>query len=209
MNRVLVLAAALVGLVFAAPARAAVILSFDPASSIVDVGDVVDVDVVVSGLSSLEEILSAFDLDVTYNNAIVDATGVTFGPHLGDESQSEVINNVIDSPGRIDFAATSLLSDGDLYLMQPDPMVIATLSFVALAPGTTPLIFDPTTPPGILLVGFMATPIDLDLITALPGEITVRERVPTPEPSTLLLGLVGLLAAGRLRAQRPGRISLK
>jgi hypothetical protein len=175
----------------------------------VDIGDVVNVEVVVSGLSSLEEILSAFDLDVTYNNAIVDATGVTFGPHLGDEALLEVMNSSVLSAGRIDFAALSLLLDGDLYLMQPDPIVIATLSFVAVAPGTTPLLFDPTTPPGILLVSWNAMPLDLDLITALPGEITVRERVPTPEPSTLLLGLVGLLAVRRLRAQRPGRISLK
>jgi len=199
MKRIFVLVAAIAAIVTAAPARA-VTISFDPSSSIVDVGDLVDVDVVISGLDAFEEIVSAYDLDVTYNSSIVNATGVTFGPFLGDETLGEVFNISVLGPGRIDFAALSFLTDQELSALQPDSFVLATLSFVALTPGTTPLIFDPDTIPGILIVSFGALPIDP--VTALPGEITVRGPIQTPEPSTLWLGLAGLLAVRKLRRRR-------
>jgi hypothetical protein len=121
---------------------------------------------------------------------------------LGDESLFEVFNDFILSPERIDFAADSLLSDEELSALQPDSIVLATLSFTALAPGVSPLDFDPSNPPGILIVSHLAEAIDPSLITVLPGEIVVLERVQTPEPSTLWLGLAGLLAVRKLRRRR-------
>ncbi len=200
MKRLFVLVIVLAALVTAAPARA-ITIGFSPSSQTVDVGDLVFVDVVVSGLDAFEEIVAAYDLDVTYNPAIVSATGVVFGNALGDEALFEVFNDFdILTPGRIDFAAVSLLDDQDVNALQGDSVVLATLSFIALNPGTTPLIFDPVTTPSILIVSFGAIPPDP--VDALSGEIIVRGPVQTPEPSTLWLGLVGLLAARKLRRRR-------
>lgn len=190
--------AVLAAIVTAAPARA-VTISFDPSSQIVDVGDLVEVDVVISDLETFEEIASAYDLDVTYDPAIVTATGVAFGPFLGPPGL--VLEDFVLSSGRIDFAAESLLDDQDLEDLQPDSFVLATLSFIALTPGTTDLVFDPVEPPGIFIISRGGIPIDPSTITALPGEIIVRGPVQTPEPSTLWLGL-GLLAARELRRRR-------
>jgi hypothetical protein len=199
MKRIFVLGiAAFAALVIAAPARA-VTISFVPTSTTVDVGDSVDIDVVISGLALDEEIVSAFDLDVDYDLSIVNATGVTFGPYLG-LPPDEVFQDFFLSPGFIDFFAVSSLKDNELAILQPDDsFVLATLSFDALAPGTTALIFDPVKFPGVLVVGRADTPLD---VTALPGEIIVRGPISTPEPSTLWLGLVGLFAARELRRRR-------
>jgi hypothetical protein len=199
MKRLIVLVAVLAALVTAAPAHA-VTISFDPSSTIVDVGDLVNIDVVISGLDASEDIVSAYDLDVTYNSSIVNATGVDFGPFLG--GPGFVLEDFILSSGRIDFAAESLLTDQQLAALQPDSFVLATLSFIALTPGTTALNFDPVAPPGILIVSFGGFPIDPATIIAGTGEIVVRGPVQTPEPSTLWLGLVGLLAARELRRRR-------
>ncbi len=101
------------------------------------------VDVVVSGLSSANEIVAAFDLDVTYDPSILTATGVTFGTLLGDPALFEADNGVVLTSGRIDFWALSLLSDADLVLLQPDSFSLATFSFQTLGAGTTDLLFDP------------------------------------------------------------------
>lgn len=201
MKRTFVLVAVLAALVTAAPARA-VTISFNPSSTTVDVGDLVNIDVVISGLDGSEDIASAYDLDVTYDSSIVNATDVAFGPFLGDEGNFEVLNDFDLTPGRIDFAAESMLTDQQLAALQPDSFLLATLSFIALTPGTTALNFDPDEPPGILIVSFGGFPIDPDTIIAGTGEITVRGPVQTPEPSTLWLGLVGLLAARELRRRR-------
>ena len=68
----LVAAALLVAALAAAPGQA-IQLSFEPSAQTRDIGDPVSVDVVVSGLETgaAHEIVSAYDLDVTWNPAIL------------------------------------------------------------------------------------------------------------------------------------------
>ena len=62
-------------------------IGFEPVSQIVPVGESVSVDLVISGLGDYSEpSLGAFDLDITYNTAILDFTGYTLGSYLGDLS---------------------------------------------------------------------------------------------------------------------------
>jgi len=117
---------------------------FQPAAQTINGGDLFAVDVFVSGLSSTNEIVSAFDLDVTYNPSILEGTGVTFNTLLGDTALFEADNGAVLSSGRIDFWALFLPTDAELVaLMQPDSFSLATLSFLALGAGTTNLLFDP------------------------------------------------------------------
>ena len=100
----------------------AITIGFSPASQTVEVGDTVLVDVVISDLAG--EIVSAYDLDVTYDASILSATDVTFGTFLGDEFFFEVFNDFdLSVPGVVDFAQLSLLSDFELAALQPDSFV--------------------------------------------------------------------------------------
>ena len=167
----------------------AINLDFVPANQTVVVGNPVNVDVVISGLNAANEIVSAYDLDVTYDNAVLTATKVSFGFLLGDPSFFEVLESFdISSPGIVDFAALSLLSDADLDALQGDSVTLATLSFDSLSVGTSPLNF--------VLDQFNDVKGKNNEILSLEvgdGNISVA---PIPEPSTILLlgsGLAGLV----------------
>jgi hypothetical protein len=170
------------------PAEAALSIGFQPFAKTINGGDAFSVDVVVSGLSSASEIVSAFDLDVTYDASILSATGVTFNTLLGDPVLFETDNGAVLTSGRIDFWGLSFLSDGDLLLLQPDSFSLATLSFQAIGTGMTALLFDPNTPPGIDVKGLLASRLDLDASTA---SVTVT---PVPTPPAIWLFLSGLVA---------------
>jgi MYXO-CTERM domain-containing protein len=198
MKRTFVLGiTAFVALAVATPARA-VVISFVPSSTTVDIGDFVNIDVQVSELGN--EIVSGYDLDVDFDSSIVTAIGVTFSTFLGGPADAfEEFAN--PSPGVIDFLSVSAITDdNELFALQMGgPVLLATLSFQALAAGTTSLIFDPDDFLGIVITGRDAGALE---VAADTGEIIVREPTQTPEPSTLWLGLVGLLAARELRRRR-------
>lgn len=185
----------------------AVIIGFSPSSSIVNVGDTFNVDVVISDLFASGEIVSAFDLDVTYNAAVLDATGVTFGSYLDDLFFPSLTDSVLTS-GRIDFSELSFLFDVELLAIQPDSFTLATLSFDAIAEGNSLLEFDPDSAPllGALDVkGFF----DLDTFEAEiltfesvgQSNITVQGAT-IPEPGIAILMLTGLLGIGVANRKR-------
>ena len=197
------LLAALLAGTFATPSAHAVAIQLQPVASTALVGDLISIDVFVSGLSSPEpgdEIVSAFDLDVLYDPTILNATSISFGAALGI-ADVDTFTSSIFSTGRIDFANVSLLLNDDLDLLQADSVLLASLTFSAIGIGSSLLAFDAQTSPGIDLVGrdpFARLPIDL-AGTAL---VTVGERpIGVPEPGLLApfaLGLLGLGAARRI-----------
>jgi len=69
---------------------------------------------------------------------VVAATGVNFGAALGVLGLEVLTNFDLATPGLVDFAALSLLSDADLAALQGDAVTLATLQFSALALGTSP-----------------------------------------------------------------------
>jgi hypothetical protein len=179
---------------YQAPA-VAMSIGFQSAAQTIDLGDIFTVDVVVSGLASTNEIASAFDLDVTYDAGIVAATGVTFSTLLGDPALFEADNGSILTSGRIDFWGLSYLSNAELQGRQSDSFSLATLSFQALGAGTTNLLFDPVTPPGIDVVGINGNRLSVDVNAA---SITVAGQPnPVPEPSTIWMCLLGFGALAR------------
>lgn len=117
-------------------------VAIDPPSQTVEVGQPVTVDILVTGLDAtgVQEIVSAFDLDVRYDPAILELSGATFGIGLGNGTSSSLQDSA-STPGVVDLAEVSLLSDAALESMQPGSFRLATLSFNAIKKGTSPLTF--------------------------------------------------------------------
>ncbi len=122
------------------PARATTI-GFAPTSSTHGVGDIFGVDIVVSGLDSASQIVSAFDLTVRFDESLLAATNVTFGPYLGDPDAFEAFSFFSTSMGA-QAMEVSLLPDTDLLSLQLDTIRLFTIQFQALAPGTSFLTFE-------------------------------------------------------------------
>jgi hypothetical protein len=121
----------------------AVSIDFVPSVAAVNAGDVFSVDVVATGLGAAPaDIVSAFDILVSFDPGIVTPTGFSFTNNLGDPALFEADNsatfgsNPFATPGFADLFALSYLFDGDLLTLQsallsyPD-VPLATIDFTA------------------------------------------------------------------------------
>jgi hypothetical protein len=180
----------------------AISIGFQPITQTIATGNSFSVDVVISGLTSASEIVSAFDLDITYDPGILATTGIIFSKLLGDPTMYEADNGSVITAGRIDFWGLSFLSDADLLFVQTDSFSLATLTFQALGVGATDLLFDSLTFPGIDVKGLLANPLALDVST---GNVTVTDpsipSTPVPEPSTVWMCLLGFGVIARRMSQ--------
>ncbi|MCX6632133.1 MAG: cohesin domain-containing protein [Candidatus Solibacter sp.] len=182
-------------------------LQIIPAFSSVGINDTFSVDLVVYGLGNgAPPSVSTFDLTLSFDPAVIHATGADFGLLLGDPAWYEAFTGVVLSPDSINLAEVSLLSPSDLDALQPASFTLATLWFQAVGLGTTPLHFVPGTVPGVSGLdvkdglGVLMSPI-----TSLDGTIEVTGITPVPEPSSLTLALLmGGIVFVRTAARRLG-----
>ncbi|MGH0033648.1 MAG: cohesin domain-containing protein [Myxococcota bacterium] len=159
---------------FVAGAASAITIGFSPDSQTGEVGDPLSFDVVISDLGG--EIVSAYDLDITFDDSIIDVNSVAFSAELGDPGAFEVLYDANLSPGVLDIAGLSLLSDASLAALQNgDSVVLATVDVTAQAEGVTALdfVFDDFND----VKGADADPLDLDID---PGEIRIGDEEPPP-----------------------------
>lgn len=116
-----------------------VAVASNPSVRRVEDGQVATVNIVAIGLEG--ELISAFDLEVHYDPAILELAGVTFGPGLSSGTASSLQDSA-STPGAIDLAEVSLLADAELEAMQQaGHLLLVTLSFTAIRKGTSPLTF--------------------------------------------------------------------
>lgn len=185
-------------LAFATPASA-ILLSFVPENQTRLLGETAIIDVVVSGLtdSDPDEIVSAFDLSLLYDPAIVQVNSVTLSAVSVMGGSSDTDSGVDQSnllPGQLDFYVTSFLTDDDeiaaLQVNQNNPLTLARIVFDTIGLGTSSMSF--FTSPTKVIVGrdYVELPI-----SSQNGSITVMTgQAQVPEPSTFLLALLGVFA---------------
>ncbi len=161
-------------------------VSFDPADSSVAVGDSIEIDV----LANIPEPVVSFGVDLTFDNALLALTNTAFGS---------------------DWTPVPPLSDGvgfgalltPTFPLPPPPggiagtdILLLTLTFQALAPGSSPLLLSAT--PGDLSDGFALATGGFADVNFVPGTVDIVQGgggpVPVPEPATGALMLVGLVA---------------
>lgn len=163
-------------------------IGFDPSSPLaVTDGDNVTVDIVISNLAS--GIVSAYDLDITFDDNFLQASYVSFTNELGSVAGNEAfVDANIISPGVLDVAGLSLLSDAVLATLQGGgPVTLFTMGFNAIGTGDAALGFN------------------FDAFNDVKGAnnevlpLQVQGPVQAPEPATLALLGFGLAGIGFMR----------
>jgi adhesin HecA-like repeat protein len=170
---------------------AAPLLSIEPPSQSVHAGQSFSLDVKITGVTDL----FAFQFALAFTPGVLAATSITEGPFLARGGTTFFI------PGTIDNAGGTIAATGD-SLLGPLAGVtgsgtLATISFQALAGGTSPLTLTQ-----VLLLDSQLGEIPVSLRA---GAVTVQPATGVPEPrATLLLtlSLAGLLGGGWWRRQR-------
>ncbi len=136
MNKLFsVIALAASGLFAQGAAQAAPVLSLVPSAATVAVGSNVTVDLVISGLTSVSEIVSGFDLDVLYDPAVLQGVVLTtdFAPF--GVSPDPILSQILVAPGHIEFTLVSLQDDAALAALQGDSIVLSSITFAGIADG--------------------------------------------------------------------------
>ena len=187
-------AVAIVTLV-ATPASASTI-TFQPQVQSVAAGSAVDVALVISDLvAGAGPSLSTFDLEISFNEAVLSFAGAAFGdPVLGDQLDLAgfgTITSAASVAGVVSLFELSFDLPGDLETLQAGSFVLATLTFNATAAGVSPL--------GITVVALgdaVGDPLAADVVD---GSIEVT-GASVPEPGLLVLllgGLAGVASSAR------------
>lgn len=192
------LAALAIGLASLLPAMPghAITLSILPSQSNVAVNDIVSLDISISGLSAANEIVSGFDINLLYNSAILEAISVTFQANnlLGGLGNT-FFDADFSTPGNLDIFNLSLMEDVDLIALQGgDSLLLATVSWIALADGTTTVAFgaNPDFEHNVVGLGAQTLPVNLANACVNVGNGNgCRNEV--PEPGTLFLLSAALL----------------
>lgn len=186
--RALGAAAIAMGGLAGAPASA-VMLSLSPATQTATVGDTLTVDVLVSGLGAgVAPSLGAFDLDVSFDEALLAFDTAIFGTQL-DVLGLGSLQLTTPGMGTVNLFELSLDTATDLADLQADSFVLASLSFSALAAGTGSF--------GLSILSLADENGDALAADASGARFRVDARNSVPEPGVLgLLGLGGLLLVG-------------
>lgn len=202
-------AAAILGMSGLTSALAAPTLSILPAQQTVAIGDFVAVDVVISGLNSVGEIVSGYDLNLLYNPGVLNISVITqFLTPFGGFSNVLVDASADQAAGNAGGDVTSFLTDDELDGLQGDSFTLLRFGFVGTADGVSLLNFgaDPDFArlvTGRLDGGGIAGMLDLSYVGACIAVGTGScPTVSVPEPASYGLAGLALLGCGLATTRR-------
>jgi hypothetical protein len=201
MNKLLASLALSATALFPLASSARPVLSITPSTQAAAVGDTVVVDVSISGLNAINEIASAFDLNVLFSASILNGVTVAYYGAVFGGNANILVSSSFD-PGNMGGILNSFSSDDDLALLQTaNAFNIVQFKFTALAAGDTFLNFGPSLDFDRAVVGRNGLNLDLDYVGACvsvgasaPG--TGCQNNPVPEPASFALVGLALLAGG-------------
>lgn len=189
--------AALAATALLSQAQAAPVVSVNPSTQTIGVGDPATVDVIVSGLT---QALGGFSFVLGFNNTFLSFDTSTNNPNskmgaspvdLSFGFDPIISNNSIDVFYLADQNATEAGLVGD----QGASFTLATVNFLGSANGLSPLTLT-----GVVLSNFTGRAV-IDGVTTRNGEICVGGNcaVAIPEPTSMLLvaTALGVLAMRR------------
>lgn len=161
-----------------------------PANQTFSVGDSFTADIVVSDLNASNEIVSAVDLDISYDAAIMGVTSILFDTSLGFSIQDDIL-----SSGLVELAEISLELDSVLDTLQGDSVKLASLFFDAVSEGVGNINLLQTD-----VVGRNGQGITFGTI----GSTSVTVSNTIPNVGTLMLMLTGVIWLSVKRVFRLG-----
>ena len=170
--------------------QAAIELSIEPTTQEVTDGSEVEVGILISGLGEfVPPSLGAYSIEVGYDSTLLSANHVIFGdPVLGNQLDlgfGSFVFSDVSNPGVVFLEEISfvgpLLDD-----IQHGRFTLATLSFDAVAAGTSPIDLD-----FVALRDSVGLPLDA---VPLGGEVIIKSSTPVPVPAAVWLFGSGLLA---------------
>lgn len=184
------------------------VVTFTPSTQHANIGDLVVVDVSISGLGN--EVLSAFDLNFLWDGSLmgssrsIDATSAQWELGGGDPLQVAWSIDTVAS-GNWGLQASSLLDDAALAAAQADDFLLARFTFQADANGVTTFGLGPDLDFQRNFVGLDFGTLDVTIGSACVAVGTGACSVPEPATSLLaMLALAGLApAAWRRRSRQP------
>ncbi len=181
---------ALLFFVLASPGAHAVALILSPNAQDVGVGSQVSVDVRAINLAG--DFVGAYDFNVSWDPTFLDFVTIDFGPYLDGPSMS-VQSFDSSTPGLL---SVSEFSSGSLGMQDGTPFTLFTLTFDAVAAGTSDFHFTPGSSSGFdFLADAFGQTLDVEI---REGKIRVD---PVPVPAAVWFLLSGLAAIG-IRARR-------
>ena len=186
------LAVILLGALAAAPASASTVLSLIPQSSHVNIGQLVNVDVSISGLGA--EVLLAFALNFVWNSATVEWRAANF-PVAGQLGAGADVTFDSMSQGHLGVIGYSNLSDVDLGAGQANDFLIASFTLEGMTDGAINFTLGNDMDFGRNWVGLGSRTLTVDVGAACIA-VGNGQCSSVPEPSSF--GLVGLALAGLL-----------